>query len=46
MSARIELFARAVNAMLPPGREKSVAMRHLLDAKDAMLRAVLEGREE
>lgn len=46
VSKAIGDVARELDATLIPSAEKSVALRHLLDAKDAAVRATKEGMTE
>ncbi len=41
ISAQFEELARALDAKLPSGPEKSAGLRKLLEAKDCMVRAAL-----
>ena len=44
VSAPFGLLAHRVVATLPPGPERSVCLRKLLEAKDAAVRAAMEGK--
>lgn len=44
VSAPFGLLAMRVVATLPPGPERSVALRKLLEAKDGAVRAAMEGK--
>lgn len=45
VSAIFHKAARQIDAELPAGSEKSVALRKLLEAKDAAVRAALDLKE-
>lgn len=42
VSRNFETFAQSLEEHLPPGPEKSTALRKLLEAKDAAVRAALD----
>jgi hypothetical protein len=46
VAQRYEEIARQMDYILPPGAEKSVALRKLLESKDAAVRAALDIKKE